>query len=175
MAQSKRQNHKKDGANFCGFLRKTELYEVVDARKRSRYFTLFKILVSKLTACEKGSLHIAHCYLSVNWGLSNVLLCLQVGYIKTLFRSFTYVYLGFMQTLVVFLQVRKSKDQKVRLQSTLDSGIDVPTWINVAISPKKFNIRILINLYIKLGIAVNFHTKISKRTPMFIPESRVIV
>ena len=80
-----------------------------------------------------------------------------------------------MQTLVVFLQVRKSKDQKVRLQSTLDSGIDVPTWINVAISPKKFNIRILINLYIKLGIAVNFHKKIDKRAPMFIPESRVIV
>ena len=70
------QNHKEDGANFCGFLRKTELYEVVDARKRTRYFTLFKILVSKLTACEKGSLHIAHCYMSVIWGLSNVVLCL---------------------------------------------------------------------------------------------------
>jgi hypothetical protein len=32
--------------------------------------------VSKLTACEKGSLHIAHCYMSVNWGLLNVLLSL---------------------------------------------------------------------------------------------------
>ena len=63
---------------------------------------------------------------------------------------------------------------------TLDSGIDVSPWINVAPLLKYFNIRILIHFYIKQGIAVIFHffsfiffSKIIKRTPMFIPESRV--
>ena len=40
---------------------------------------------------------------------------------------------------------------------TLDSGIDVPPWINVAPLLKDFNIRILIHFYIKQGIVVIFH------------------
>ena len=39
---------------------------------------------------------------------------------------------------------------------TLDSGIDVPPWINVASPPKNVNIRILIHFYIKQGIVVIF-------------------
>ena len=56
--------------------------------------------------------------------------------------------------------------------ATLDSGIDVAPGITVAPPPKNFHITILILFYINLGIAVI--KKINKRTPLFIPESRVV-
>ena len=60
---------------------------------------------------------------------------------------------------------------------TLDSGINVAPGITVAPPLKNFHIMILILFYINLGIAVIFDfflsSKINKRTPMFIPESRV--
>ena len=61
---------------------------------------------------------------------------------------------------------------------TLDSGTDVAPRINVAPLLKNFLIMILILFYINLGIAVIFDfmfSKINKRTPTFIPESRVIL
>ena len=45
----------------------------------------------------------------------------------------------------------------LKIADTLDSGIDVPPWINAAPFLKYFNIRILIHFYIKQGIAVIFH------------------
>ena len=66
------------------------------------------------------------------------------------------------------------------LSCTLDSGINVPHGITVAPPLKNFHITILILFYINLGIAVIFEknhlqnfSKINKRTPMFILESRV--
>ena len=63
---------------------------------------------------------------------------------------------------------------------TLDSGINIPPGITVAPPLRNFYITILILFYINLGIAVIFlffclqkFSKINKRTPMFIPESRV--
>ena len=64
--------------------------------------------------------------------------------------------------------------------TTLDSGINVPPGITVAPPLKIFYITILILFYINLGIAVIFNffcpqtfSKINKRTPMFILESKV--
>ena len=63
--------------------------------------------------------------------------------------------------------------------STLDSGINVAPGITVAPPLKIFHIMILILFYINLGIAVIFFfflqifSKINKRSPMFILESRV--
>ena len=60
--------------------------------------------------------------------------------------------------------------------STLESGIDVAPGINVVLPLKNFHIRILIHFFINQGIAVIFSfffSKINKRNPMFIPESRV--
>ena len=63
---------------------------------------------------------------------------------------------------------------------TLDSGINVAPGITVAPPLKNFHITILILFYINLGIAVIFDfifiqnfSKINKRTPKFILESRV--
>ena len=63
---------------------------------------------------------------------------------------------------------------------TLDSGIDGPPGINVAPPLKKFHIIILIHFYINQGIAaifkfffLFFFPKINKRSPTFIPDSRV--
>ena len=60
--------------------------------------------------------------------------------------------------------------------STLEFGIDI------ASPPKNLNIRILINFYINQGIRIIFQSffpstflKIIKRTPKFIPDSRVVV
>ena len=65
--------------------------------------------------------------------------------------------------------------------TTLDSGIDVAPGINVAPPLKKFHTMILILFYINLGIAVIFicfflqnFSKINKRSPTFIPESRAM-
>ena len=52
------------------------------------------------------------------------------------------------------------------LSHTLESGIDV------APTPENVNIRILIHFYTNQGIAVIF-SKINKRTPTIIPDSRV--
>ena len=75
------------------------------------------------------------------------------------------------------------KDFKLQLTicqlPTLDSGINVAPGITVAPPLRNFHIMILILLYINLGIAVIFiffsskFSKINKRSPMFILESRV--
>ena len=58
---------------------------------------------------------------------------------------------------------------------TLDSGISVAPVITVALPLKNLHIMILILFYTNLGIAIIFEkSKINKRTPTFIPESRVL-
>ena len=63
---------------------------------------------------------------------------------------------------------------------TLDSEINVAPEITIAPPLKNFYITILILFYTNLGIAIIFDffclqnfSKINKRTPTFIPESRV--
>ena len=82
--------------------------------------------------------------------------------------------------MLIIRQVRVLQAGPKTSLTTLDSGIDVPPGINVAPPLKNFHIIILIHFYIKQGIVVifqfffpNFFSKINKRTPMFIPESRV--
>ena len=63
----------------------------------------------------------------------------------------------------------------------LESGIDVAPGIKVALPLKDFNMRILIHFYTNQDIAVMFlffslysFSKINKRTPTLIPDSRVL-
>ena len=66
--------------------------------------------------------------------------------------------------------------------SVISKALDYFIGITVAPPLKKFHIRILIHFYINQGIAAIFQKKkylnflkINKRSPTFIPESKVLV